>query len=88
MEGDDDIGRCIMAASDLYAHNNPDGRMIDVGFVLDTPVSDSGCIGCGRLLHEDTAQVHIGVTVFDLPRLLCTNCTLGKVEDAMVLFPE
>lgn len=62
--------------------------MLDFASLLDGPVSDGGCINCGRPLHDDDARVFNSPSRFDIAALVCTNCASGKVADDLVLFPE
>ncbi len=62
--------------------------VLDIETLLLTPLSDGGCIGCGRALHDDDARVYTSLSRFDLGALICSNCTSGRVADEMVLFPN
>lgn len=63
--------------------------VFDFESLLTQPVSDAGCLCCGRELHGDDSQVHVNLSRYELRLLVCHRCA-GQTEadDTLVFLPE
>ncbi len=64
--------------------------MFDFESLLAQPLSDAGCLVCGREMHGDDAMVHVGLSRYELSLLVCAKCSTGQsaTDDALVFLPH